>query len=117
MPSSDEAQRLRDIVENIDNARAYVGERNHAAFAADQMRVDAVERCIERMAEAMIKIGEARMGEIAPDIPLPALRQLGNILRHEYGEVDIRLIHAIVAERMPMLRAACDRALNALGDQ
>ena len=81
------------------------------------MRVDVVERCIERMAEAMIKIGEARMGEIAPDIPLPALRQLGNILRHEYGEVDIRLIHTILVERMPVLRTACDRALSALGDQ
>ena len=114
MPSSDEAQRLRDIVENIDNALSYVGARSHAVFATDQMRVDAVERCIERMAEAMIKIGEAQMAQITPDIPLPALRQLGNILRHEYGEVDIRLIYTIVVERMPILRAACERALSAL---
>jgi uncharacterized protein with HEPN domain len=112
MPSSDEAQRLRDIVENIDNALAYVGTRSHADFAGDQMRIDAVERCIERMAEAMIKIGELRMAEIAPDIPLPALRQLGNILRHEYGEVDLRLIYSIVVERMPVLRAACIGALS-----
>ena len=57
-------------------------------------------------------IGEARMAAVAPEISLPALRQLGNILRHEYGEVDIRLIRALVVERMPVLRAACERALS-----
>lgn len=88
-----------------------MGQRSHDDFAAEQMRVDAVERCIERMAEAMIKIGADRMAAIAPDIPLPGVRQLGNILRHEYGEVDTRLVYAIVVERMPKLREACERAL------
>ena len=115
MPSSDEARRLRDIIENIDHAVSYVGTRGHDAFAAERMRVDAVERCIERMAEAMIKIGAARMAAIAPEIPLPGIRQLGNILRHEYDQVDPRLVHAIVTERMPRLRAACERALAADG--
>lgn len=112
MPSSDEARRLRDVIENIDNATRYLGGRDAEAFAADQMPVDAVERCIERMAEAMIKIGAERMAEIAPDIPLPGIRQLDNILRHAYGEVDTRLVHAIVVERMPRLRLACERALG-----
>ena len=112
MPSSDEPKRLRDIIENIDAAMSYVGERSPDAFAAERMRVDAVERCIERMAEAMIKIGAERMAVIAPDIPLPGVRQLGNILRHEYGEVDTRLVHAIVVDRMPKLREACAAALD-----
>lgn len=112
MPSSDEARRLRDIIENIDSALDYVGRRSHEAFAAERMRVDAVERCIERMAEAMIKIGAPRMATIAPEIPLPGIRQLGNILRHEYDQVDARLVHAIVVERMPRLREACERALG-----
>ena len=47
MPSSDEVRRLRHIIENIDNATSYVGSRNHDGFAAEQMRVDAVERCID----------------------------------------------------------------------
>lgn len=101
MPSSDEVQRLRDIIDNIDHAMAYVGERDHDAFAAEQMRVDAVERCIDRMAEAMIKLGPERMAVIAPDVPLPGVRQLGSILGHEYGEVDMRLVHTIVTDRMP----------------
>ena len=88
-----------------------MGQRSHDDFAAEQMRVDAVERCIERMAEAMIKIGADRMAAIAPDIPLPGVRQLGNILCHEYGEVDTRLVNAIVVDRMPNLREACERTL------
>lgn len=84
----------------------------HGAFAADQMRVDAVERCLERIAEAMVKIGEARMREIAPDTPLPAVRGLGNVLRHEYDRVDTRLVYALVVDRLPGLRAACERELG-----
>ena len=112
MPSRGEARRLRDVIENIDKATNYLGARSPDAFAADPMRVDAVERCIERMAEAMIKIGAERMAAVAPDIRLPGVRQLGNILRHEYDQVDVRLVHAIVAERMPRLREACERALG-----
>lgn len=112
MPSSDETRRLRDIIANIDNASGYIGTLGAEPLATDQMRIDAVERCIERIAEAMIKIGAERMAIIAPDIPLPGVRQLGNILRHEYGEVDTRLVHAIVVERLPRLRAACERALT-----
>lgn len=112
MPSRDEKRRLRDVIENIDQATEYLGGRNLEAFAIDRMRVDAVERCIERMAEAMIKIGPRRMAAIAPDIELPGVRQLGNILRHEYDQVDVRLVHAIVVERMPRLRVACAAALE-----
>jgi uncharacterized protein with HEPN domain len=112
MPSRDEKRRLRDVIENIDQATEYLGGRNLEAFAADRMRVDAVERCIERMAEAMIKIGPGRMAAIASDIELPGVRQLGNILRHEYDQVDVRLVHAIVVERMPRLRSACAAALE-----
>jgi uncharacterized protein with HEPN domain len=113
VPSRDEARRLRDVLDAIDNAVDFVGGRGHGEFAADRMRVYAVERCIERMAEAMIKIGAERMAAIAPDIEYPGIRQLGNILRHQYDEVDVRLVHAIVVERMPRLREACERALKA----
>ena len=113
MSSSDEPRRLRDIIVNIDRAVDYVGELSHDRFAADQMRIDAVERCLERIAEAMVKIGEARMLEIAPDTPLPAVRGLGNILRHEYDRVDTRLIYALVTERLPGLREACELGVEA----
>lgn len=116
MPSSDKARRLHDIIANIDKAIGYVGGRSHETFAAEPMRLDAVERCIERMAEAMIKIGAARMAAIAPEIPLPGVRQLGNILRRDYDQVDARLVHAVVVERMPRLRDACERALEAGGE-
>ena len=67
------------------------------------------------IATALLLASAARMLlTMAASIPLPALRQLGNILRHEYGEVDLRLIYGIVVERMPVLRAACDRALSKL---
>ena len=58
MSSSREAQRLQDIVENIDAARSYVGDMAIEAFIADRKTVDACERCLQRITEAVIKIGE-----------------------------------------------------------
>ena len=60
----------------------------------------------------MIKIGVNRMAEIAPGVPLPGVRQLGNIMRHEYDVVDTRLVFAMVVDRMPKLRAVCAAVLK-----
>jgi uncharacterized protein with HEPN domain len=74
---------LLDIVDNITGVETYLGEMDAEAFAADQKTVDAVERCVQRISEAVIRIGEGRMKEIAPSLPFHAVRGLGNMLRHE----------------------------------
>jgi uncharacterized protein with HEPN domain len=56
--SSNEPRRLAEIIENIDRATTYIGALTIEQFAADTMRRDAVERCVERVAEAMVKIGK-----------------------------------------------------------
>jgi uncharacterized protein with HEPN domain len=109
--SSDEAKRLRDVIENIDRAMSYVGRLSFAAFSRDTMRVDAVERCIERITEALIKIGEDRVKTLVADTPIAAFRQLGNIMRHEYDGVDTRRIFELTTERLPGLRQQCMRRL------
>lgn len=114
MSSSREAQRLQDIFENIDAARSYVGDMAIVAFIADRKTVDACERCLQRITEAVIKIGEDRMEEIAPAIPARAIRGLGNVLRHEYDSIDLRYILITIQRDLPPLRAACIAALKDL---
>jgi uncharacterized protein with HEPN domain len=110
--SSDrEALRLADIIDNIDAAAAYIGDMDQAAFVADQKTVDAVERCLQRISEAVIKIGETRMKEIAPALPFHAVRGLGNMLRHEYDRIDLLLLFVTVKHRLPELKADCERSL------
>ena len=75
------------------------------------MRVDAVERCLMRLTEAAIRIGDERMARIAPDLGLHQVRGLGNMLRHQYDTLDMEQLWRTVHEALPPLREACARAL------
>lgn len=82
------------------------------AFAADRKTIDATERCLQRITEAVIKIGPERMSVIAPHIPAQAVRGLGNMLRHEYDAIDLRSLFNTVTDDLPVLRDACVAALS-----
>lgn len=107
-----EGQRLSDIIENIDAIASYVGTMDFDAFVCDGKTIDATERCLQRITEAAIKIGPDRMQSIAPELPLAAVRGLGNMLRHEYDSIDLRSIFNTVIDDLPKLRAACLQALE-----
>jgi uncharacterized protein with HEPN domain len=101
------ALRVQDIIDNIDRIEIYLDSVQLEKFTADRMRVDAVERCLQRITEAAIKIGEDAMLEVAPAIPLHVLRGLGNILRHQYDGIDDQLIFDTVHNDLPRLKSAC----------
>jgi uncharacterized protein with HEPN domain len=113
LPSKHETQRLADIIENIDLAAAFIGDRGLETFLDDALRLAAVERCLQRITEACIKIGPDRMGLIAPDQPFARIRGFGNMLRHGYDNLDPSIIWLTVREDLPSLREACVRALAA----
>jgi len=106
-----EALRLHDIIDNIDRIEGYVAGMDLPAFAADQRTIDAVERCLQRITEAVIKIGAERMAAISPKLPVDAVRGLGNMLRHDYDNVDLATIYRTVRESLPALRSDCAKAL------
>ena len=54
MSSSRETLRLHDIVENIDRIWRYTDGLDFPAFVGDPKTVDAVERCLQRITEAVI---------------------------------------------------------------
>ncbi|MFM9977449.1 MAG: DUF86 domain-containing protein [Sphingomonadaceae bacterium] len=116
MSSSNETVRIGDILRNAEHAIDYVGALSMEAFADDALRVDATERCIERICEAAIKIGTDRLHDLRIDLDSAALRGLGNVLRHEYDAVDGLLIYDIVRRRLPPLCLQCERALATLSD-
>lgn len=111
MSTDREALRLQDIVDNIDRIQSYVADMDLATFGADQRTVDAVERCLLRISEAVVKIGPDRMAAISPTTPVDAVRGLGNMLRHEYDRIDLATIYRTVRESLPALRADCLTAL------
>ncbi len=114
MPSSDPAKRLQDIVRNIERIRAHMGRMTARQFLADAKTQDAVERCLERIAEAARKIGGA-LDVRYPGVGFPQLRQLGSALRHDYDEINADLMWRTVKDRLGPLEAACRRELVGLG--
>ena len=50
-----------------------------------------------------------------PQIPWRSIRGLGNVLRHEYDEVDDLTIEKIVERELGPLRQACADALAEIG--
>ena len=113
MSTESEALRLRDIADNITRIENHVAGMDFKAFAADEKTIDAVERCLQRITEAVIKIGPARMAEISPRTPVDAVRGLGNLLRHDYDGVDLGTIWRTVTGSLPDLKADCLLALGA----
>lgn len=114
MPSErdEELERLGHIVRNIDRIGRHIEGRSFEQFEADPMLTDAVERCLQRITEASIRIGAARMAEIAPGVPFSEVRGLGNILRHDYEKIDLATVWDTVRHDLPTLRAACAAALE-----
>lgn len=117
MPTDREALRLQDIIENIDKIDGYVAGMDFDAFTADAKTVDAVERCLQRITEAVIKIGPERMADISPRTPVDVVRGLGNALRHDYDLIDLGTIWRTIQTSLPELRGDCVQAVEGSRDR
>jgi uncharacterized protein with HEPN domain len=107
-----EALRLRDIVENVDRIKTHLSGLDRDELARDAKTIDAIERCLQRITEAVVKIGAVRIAAISPQTSVAAVRGLGNMLRHAYDEIDLDVILSTVREDLPGLREDCIRALD-----
>lgn len=96
----------------INKAEAIAGAYTLAELDVNEVTVLVIERILQIVTEAAIKIGETRMTEIAPNTPFAKIRGMGNILRHEYDGVDRETIYRTVKDDLPLLRDACVKALE-----
>jgi uncharacterized protein with HEPN domain len=113
LPSEKPIQRLNDILENIDRIIQYTNDHTFELFAQDRLTRDAVERCLLRISEAARKL-EGIVDAIAPRQPWSDIRALGNIIRHEYDDIDPAVIWKIVADDLLPLEKAVQSAIKKL---
>jgi uncharacterized protein with HEPN domain len=109
--SEDPARRLGDILANIARIRRYVGNMSAEEFLTDPKTQDAVERCLQRIAEAARKLGDA-LDQDYPEVEFDKLRQLGSVLRHDYDEILPKLVWRSATTRLDALETACRRELG-----
>ena len=105
----DPADALADIIENAERIQEYLVGMDREAFARDGRTRDAVERCLERICEAVYRLGE-RAPEILPSQPLRDIRGMGNRLRHAYDRISLNVIWDAVHHDLPGLVAEARKA-------
>jgi uncharacterized protein with HEPN domain len=104
---------VADILDNIERIEGYISGLDHDSLGSDGLRRDAVERCLERICEAGIRLGD-RAPTLMPDQPWQAIRGLGNRLRHAYDRIDFTAIWTLLTERLPELKRDATAALQKL---
>jgi uncharacterized protein with HEPN domain len=113
LPSNKPGRRVRDIIENAEAIPGYTAGMNFAAFQANRQAYDATERCLLRISEAAVKLGDlAPM--LMPNQPWDRIRAIGNYLRHQYDDMDQQQVWEIVQVHLRPLCADCKEALNRL---
>lgn len=112
-PRHDPADCLADIVDNAERIERYLDGMDRAAFEADGRTRDAVERCIERVCEAVHRLAD-RAEALMPGHPWGDIRGMGNRLRHAYDRLDIEVVWNTARDRVPALAADARRALERL---
>ncbi len=113
MPSKQATRRFRDIVTDIERIERYCRSFDFARFKDDEKTTDAVERCLARISEAAVKLGDEAQA-LCPGQPWPDIRGLGNHLRHGYDMIDLRRVWRTVVVDLPPLKAACLETLARL---
>jgi uncharacterized protein with HEPN domain len=116
LPSNRVTRRLQDIIDNAEAIAFYTEGMDSSAFAENRMAYDATERCMERICEAAAKLGE--MGpHLMPDQPWHKIRAFGNVLRHDYDNIEHDRLFDVVKTALPALSMACKAALQKFGPE
>jgi uncharacterized protein with HEPN domain len=113
LPSKRERQRFEDILNNIARIERFTAGFDYDAFAADERALFAVLHALLIISEAARKL-EHQADRLAPEQPWPAIRTLGNVLRHEYDGVDTEIIWRIVCNDLPSLKRSVEQAISNL---
>jgi uncharacterized protein with HEPN domain len=109
-PGDRDAANLHDMLEVALEARELVSDIQAEAFLQDRLRRRALERMLELIGEAARRVTPECQAE-HPGIQWRRIIGQRNILAHEYGRIDPKLLYQTAREDMPSLIAALERIL------
>ncbi len=100
-----------DMREFARDARKMVQRIPFARLEKDLLRRLALERALELLGEAARRVSESAKKE-NPAIDWRALIGQRNVLAHDYGDIDHRLLYDNARQKIPSLLAELDRILG-----
>lgn len=95
-------QRIADILEAIERCERNARYLNDADSEIAAMAVDAIERNLQVVGEA-VKHLPSELTREHPEIPWSQIRGFRNILVHQYFGVESNIVEEVVQEHLPPL--------------
>jgi uncharacterized protein with HEPN domain len=105
--TSREQHSLLDILLKAEDAASYVRGIAYESFAEDVMKRDAVLHCRTIIGEAAGRISE-RVAADLPSLPWRKMKNLRNLIVHQYEGVNLPIIWNIVTVELPEVVSALD---------
>lgn len=103
--------RVFDLLDALDRVAAYTADHTLTTFLADERTRDAVLRNLSRLGETT-KFIPQRVQDRTPEVPWALLRDIRNLVAHDYFGIDPRLVWHTARVDLPALRPS----LQALAD-
>jgi uncharacterized protein with HEPN domain len=94
--------RIEDILDAAARIARYTEGKSLAAFAADDLTLDAVSRCFGIVGEAATHV-PAEITAAYPEIPWAEMRAMRNIVVHEYFGVTKETLWKTAREDLPTI--------------
>lgn len=111
MPHRGWSFRIADILESIERIRGYIEEMEEDQFRANHLVIDAVVRNLEVIGEAAAHLPEDVV-QANPDVPWREMRDMRNLLVHEYFGVSLPIVWRTVTHDLPPLVPVLRRVLS-----
>lgn len=111
-PDERDAAHLWDMLDAAREARAVVEGVVLDRFVNDPLRRRALERTIELVGEAARRV-TPEFQAACPEIDWRGIIGQRNVLAHEYGRINHRLLYEAATERIPALIAVLERIIGA----
>lgn len=94
--------RIHDILASIEKIQQYTENMDAKLFLCDSRTVDAVVRNLEIIGEAARHVPDEIVNE-HPEIPWREMRDMRNLLSHEYFGINEKIVWETVKNDLPVL--------------
>ena len=94
--------RIQDIVDAARKIIVHTGAMDFEAFEGDEWSIDAALRNLTVIGEAAARIPDEVCAQY-PEVPWRDMRDMRNIVVHEYFGVDLTIVWSTIREDLPAL--------------
>ena len=103
--------RLRDVKISIGEIRSLLAGKTFEDMSANNVTRAAFERFLEIPSEASRHIPDEWRAETADEVPWRQIADLGNKIRHEYHQIDAKVLWSIYEDDLSPLERSVDAIL------